>query len=394
MRCDCRGAAIAVIGWPVLAMALLASPEVAAQARPLQASAAEVIGAAHEFTSFGEAALGPRGLLAVTQPRDATVLLFDLARPARPVATLGRRGDGPGEFRTPGHLGWRGDTLWVSDRGRPRIEFFAAPRWSVSSRSVVPPALRGPGWRFVAPIGYLRDSTLLHFPSRFPGQGPFTPTTMPVLLTPPNGLVSDTIAILHPQDDLFCVTGDRSGGAAGSCSAQPIVSQDFVRVGRAGEWVLLLLQSGGPGAAVRPEVRVVRHDGTPVYRTPLELQPRRVANHQWDSIVTVWSKSFAQDVWTTPARAREGLSAVLRRPESYPVVDQALLGADGVAWIRASGEGGGKRRWQLIGPTGTPFGWVMLDADLRLLDASATEAIAVRMDRDGVPTLLRIQVGR
>lgn len=387
----CRSRAVAaVLGWPVLMMAMLVSSRASAQVRQLQPSAPQVIGAAHEFTSLREAALGPRGLLAVTQPRDAAVLLFDLARPDRPVATLGRRGDGPGEFRTPGDLGWHGDTLWVSDRGRARIEFYAAPRWSVSSRSVVPPALRGKGWRFVAPIGYLRDSTLLHVPNRFPGQGPFTPTTMPVLLTPPDGLVTDTIAILHPQDDLFCVTGDRSGGSAGSCSAQPIVSEDFVRVGRAGEWVLLLLQSG----MTAPVLRVVRHDGAEVYRTTLPFAPRRVTNRQWDSVVTVWSKAFAEDVWTTPARARAGLAAVLRRPEFHPVVDQALLGVDGVAWIRASGEGSGQRRWQLIGPTGTTLGWVMLDADLRLLDASATEAIAVRTDRDGVPTLLRIGIGR
>lgn len=373
---------------------MLASPEVTAQSRQFQASALQVIGAAHEFTSIGEAALGPRGLVAVTQPRDANVLLFDLARPDRPVATLGRRGDGPGEFRTPGHLGWRGDTLWVSDRGRARIEFYVAPRWSVSSMSVMPPTLRGRSWRFVAPVGYLGASTLLYLPSRFPGQAPFAPTAMPVLLTRPNGLVIDTIAILHAQDDLFCVTGDRSGGAAGSCSEQPIVSRNFVRIGRAGESVLLALQSGDPGTAVRPEVRVVRHDGTQVYRTPLELGSRRVSNREWDSIVTVWSKSFAQDVWTTPALARQGLSVVLRRPESYPAVDQALLGPDGVAWIGASAGRSGRRRWQLIGPAGTALGSIMLDANLRLLDASATEAMAVRTDRDGVPTLVRIEIGR
>lgn len=40
------------------------------------------------------------------------------------IGTIGREGDGPGEFRMPRTLGWSGDSLWIVDTSLSRISFF------------------------------------------------------------------------------------------------------------------------------------------------------------------------------------------------------------------------------------------------------------------------------
>ena len=74
------------------------------------------------LTRVGDLLPAPDGSLLVGQPEDRTVML--LSRDGDVVGRVGREGEGPGEFRWISALGWRGDSLWVSDiRGR-RITVF------------------------------------------------------------------------------------------------------------------------------------------------------------------------------------------------------------------------------------------------------------------------------
>src|SRR5690606_12745404 len=50
------------------------------------------------------------------------ISVFD--RAGRHLRNLGRSGGGPGEFRSLGALGWRGDTLWVMDPQGGRLHLY------------------------------------------------------------------------------------------------------------------------------------------------------------------------------------------------------------------------------------------------------------------------------
>ncbi len=71
---------------------------------------------------------GPRAVLAdsndifVLDPPIAGVHRFD--HMGKWLNTIGREGDGPGEFRHPTEIGWLSDTLWVSDPRLGRLSFF------------------------------------------------------------------------------------------------------------------------------------------------------------------------------------------------------------------------------------------------------------------------------
>jgi hypothetical protein len=67
--------------------------------------------------------MGGEGEIVVTQTLDAALVVFD-ARGER-QGSFGRRGSGPGEFQTIGFLGWRGDSIWVTDPRQRRMTFIA-----------------------------------------------------------------------------------------------------------------------------------------------------------------------------------------------------------------------------------------------------------------------------
>jgi hypothetical protein len=75
------------------------------------------------FTDIGGIAVDSEGLVYVLERRDRAVRVYDTS--AQLVRTIGRSGEGPGEFRSPLLLGLLGDTLWVNDVGLRRVTFFS-----------------------------------------------------------------------------------------------------------------------------------------------------------------------------------------------------------------------------------------------------------------------------
>lgn len=72
-----------------------------------------------EFGSVTSVAVGPEGHLWVADGRNARIQVFD--RDGVLVRSVGREGQGPGEFGAVNSLAWLGDTLLVLDFGNGRI---------------------------------------------------------------------------------------------------------------------------------------------------------------------------------------------------------------------------------------------------------------------------------
>ena len=81
-------------------------------------------GRREDFAVLNGGQLGPRGQLALTFRQDAQVRIYDAA--GRRVATVGKKGSGPGEFRFPHAQGWLGDTVWIIDHTLRRLTFVTA----------------------------------------------------------------------------------------------------------------------------------------------------------------------------------------------------------------------------------------------------------------------------
>jgi hypothetical protein len=93
---------------------------------------------AEDFSAFNRVVVNHAGRIAVPLRQDMHVRVFDST--GHQLATLGRRGSGPGEFQGIGALTWFGDTLLiVGDHQERRIHLFGTDGEFLQTR-ILPPA--------------------------------------------------------------------------------------------------------------------------------------------------------------------------------------------------------------------------------------------------------------
>lgn len=374
----------------------LPSSEVSAQGPRYKVGPEHEVGEQHDFTRVPHAVFGPDNRLAVSQPQDFSVLLFDLSKPGKPIAAFGRRGQGPGEFSEPGRMGWIDRTLWVADRGRPRVELFDLNGKSLASNLFDPPA-SSKLFRYVAPTAVLADSVFAYYPTIIgfaigPSKTAEDPV-FPVLLQRKKITKVDTIALPRLLGQRLVIRGDLRDGEVTAITSQPFSDRTFFRSGANGRAMLLVLQSGPEVPAGRALVRVISQNGKDTFRRVLDLRPRAISNQEWDSVVTTLATQY-KDAWSTPAKARTGLHEALLRPKFRPAVSAAILGQDGTVWLRLEQERSGKAQWVLLSSLGRDLGTVELPSSIRLMDATASRVVGVRTDSDGVDHVMWMNVDR
>lgn len=83
------------------------------------------------LTFFDGLEVGRDGRIYTLHPQESLIRIHEAN--GEPVGTIGGPGDGPGEFRSPRAMGWRGDSLWVLDFRTYRFSYFNAdgqfPTW-------------------------------------------------------------------------------------------------------------------------------------------------------------------------------------------------------------------------------------------------------------------------
>jgi hypothetical protein len=76
----------------------------------------------YSLSMVADLIVDPLGRIHVSEERPPEVRVYEPGGAF--VRTLGRRGEGPGEFLTAGGLGWLGDTLWAHDGANLRVTLF------------------------------------------------------------------------------------------------------------------------------------------------------------------------------------------------------------------------------------------------------------------------------
>ena len=95
------------------------------------------------LTEIGQVLVGPNRQLYLAQPMDRTIRIHDAD--GHFLKSIGRQGQGPGEFESILSIGFIGDTLYASDTRLGRVSFFDVDgRYLTSSRLVSLGFERGP----------------------------------------------------------------------------------------------------------------------------------------------------------------------------------------------------------------------------------------------------------
>src|SRR5262245_13246567 len=91
-------------------------------------------GAKEDLTMIGWVFVAPDGRIGITQPQENKAFLY--SEDGKRLATFGRTGSGPGEFRGLAIAGWVGDKIWISDGQLRRISIFTADGKHEATRSL------------------------------------------------------------------------------------------------------------------------------------------------------------------------------------------------------------------------------------------------------------------
>ena len=367
------------------ALAVLAHPALPAQAEPplrtllagFRLSAEE-----HNLSVIGSVAVGPGGILAINQGQDRQVRLFSVD--GKPVATIGRRGGGPGEFQSPRRPFWRGDTLWVGDATLNRLSAF--DRNGKFLLAIPLPAAFGPqmvapdGRRFVQPQFVTRnaDGTIGLVAHLLGGdRGKSRPW---LIVINPDGALKRIGAEL-PGDDCIRQVGGASEVVIPYCPRA--LNGDSPQLGITVSAVTIM----NGGQAARFQVTARRATGEVIYSRDYLVPVRRITAAE--------VAELREDDPKHP-RPPEVLAFIRRSPipDAHPPFVGVKVAPDGSAWFIRPHAIDGHYEYFGIDPTGTPIGRIRVQTESALVWANRDVAWVVERDGDGLETLVRYRIAQ
>lgn len=300
------------------------------------------------FEYLVSAVISPDGVVHALDWGSGTVWRF--GEGGEMIGTIGGRGQGPGEFQAPEHIGTLADTVWVSDRGQNRITRFSLPGFDVSTESptlpTLPPPLRArtPAYLLSSDLSVAQASVPDHLIAA--GQG----ADVPLLLMPRDGgfhreagsldLGGRTLAIVDP---------DRPWN--GLFVRNPLGGYDQW-AGRPGGGMVVWTETSVAGDAWRVALhQMTAADPAPALRTTLSVPRAPATDREKAPAVEALAQALLRRRESDPAIARERAEeAVDESMEYLPPFSQIVLAEDGAAWLRL---GRPRGAWVRVDTSGT-----------------------------------------
>lgn len=331
---------------------------------------------AENLSAISTLAVSPSGILAVYLKQDGVIRLFSPAGKA--VGSAGHTGEGPGEFRDLGAIGWIGDTLWASDRRLQRLtryaangKFLRAAQLPARIEQSVPgtAAVRYTGARLQAvyPDGSLMLQVMLFKP-------PLSDAPKDVMGDPrfavratPEGAVRTLLATDPPN--LCMIAGSEMiiSMPASSCPmtlrATPPNASRRVAV----------LQETSPNGTGSIRVVAVNDRGETLFehRRPVRLMP-------------VPSEAHDRQLKEVPSDMRELVAA---RSRFFPPAFEVQVAPNGTTWVGLYTPANTPREWLRFDPNGKPMPSIWLPASAKGLAIDRRGAWAITETEDGAQSI-------
>lgn len=312
--------------------------------------------------------VSPKGVMVASQQQDRNFRIF--APDGRPLGTVGRNGQGPGEFRRVEgtRAGWIGDTLWLTEAGQPRLTL-VGPDLKLVRMEPLPTELIGPRGETLteAPItkpfliGIAPDRSLLTM--SLWRDGAVLPKWLPVpadhsrffLRESRDGRMVQFLGAI-PNDVTACEFGDSKGRVVvpwcpRAAMTEPLDRNRFVVV------------TAGASNASNGSYRVVVIDagkGDSLLNREYRYRPVPIPSRTIDSARTALmsAKEIPPQLLQMYRKAKF--------PSHYPPFRNALMGRDGTIAIELYGVVKGMREWRFLDTRGNDLGVVAFPASVRL----------------------------
>lgn len=288
--------------------------------------------------------------------------------------TIGRRGQGPGEFRSPSGIGFAGDTLWVTEWGQiARVSLFDALGRALDVRRF--PTVRGSPFTAIALtrdqqfIGIYRDQL----------------TNSRILIRASQA--GDVVAIFDSIESTEnpMVRIEFAGSRANTPS--PVRSSPLMLTSAGGAYVAVVRRPV-PANRNQGEFRVSLFDGQGqvVYNRRHEFPPEVITGEIRNKIADDVQGQLAllHEMYRGPA-ARRVIMEALSLPGWQPGVRHALLTDDGGLWLLREFRADQLSRWEYLDRTGAIKFAAMLPENFQGLYATEDEICGSATGEMGEP---------
>jgi len=329
-------------------------------------------------------AVGPDQVY-VTLHQEAHVRVFD--HDGRFVRTIGRFGEGPGEFGYIGQPGVMGDTLWVSDgRGQGWMHYFTLDGTLLRGHPL--PGVDAPYISVVGGDQPIRGGGFLRATSTATARNPDI-LDFPIFRTDAEGVTVGALPGRSSMGGHLIVDYEARMGSL-VVPQQHVVFRPFnvnalYGFGPDGRYVIRVEhEPGGDG------VRVLRvgTDGDTLATSYVPLRRQRVPQQVRDSVYDVHLETLTRRL-DSPARARRELAA-LDIPTEYPAMRRTFVDRDHRVWIEPNGDP--EQPWLLLDAELQPLAHVRVPPRHDYLVAAGTTLWAIRLGDYDVPYIVRYRI--
>jgi hypothetical protein len=312
--------------------------------------------------------VGPGGEILAAQVRGASIAVF--AENGDYRRSIGRRGDGPGEFQILGRMGWSGDTLWVIDFGK--LHLFTRELEFV--RTIVHPSVPPPaGVQRLIPGPVLADGSVLAVPI-FPDSGRLSP----FLRISPTGVIQDTLFHLPQRNTIVHL---EVGGVRPANLLHPWIANPLWLPASDGRSVVIvkrpIARDGGRGTF---ELMRLNLAGDTLVKRAIAYQPIEIDDESRDRAYARLAVRAAQQTEATPARAEREIRQVIEPARHHAPVSELVVGRDSTIWLRREDLGRETASWDIFDFGGSLLARLTLPSDFRVLRAQRSRVWGVETD--------------
>jgi hypothetical protein len=322
----------------------------------------------------------------VAQPAERHVKVFSIE--GKRAGTIGRAGDGPGEFRSLAHIGWNGEDLYALDvaaRHGRRIHWFS-PDGMLRRTAVVPTVRFDSTTRTAQVIALLAGGGALLAPELTSMES--DEDSLPILLADSSGRVLRKVTTLRRRRSSLTFEG---AAMSVRSIADSIEDAPIVVVAPDGSWFAVVERGAAPSAEEHSYVVTrLTPTGTEQWRRVTDYVPQRLPPSLADRLVDHYVQLYTRGrPGVSQSAARAFVTDIMNPIEFHPPVRAARAGVDGTIWILEAEQTGDSNSWIVLDREGRHTRSVHVPGTSQVRVAGPTFLIATRLDSLDVPIIER-----
>ncbi len=325
----------------------------------------------------------------VLDARSPRVGVFD--RNGSWVGDIGRPGDGPGELRTPTHVGFYDASVWVGDPSGGRVEAYSMNgdhlqswRWRLPADSLAAP---------LVPIALLQDGSPIAGPASLSIgavlRGALTHRTYH--RASGAGELLDLLYTEQISTEDFVTAELPSGGFI--IGAHPLPRSPLVEPFPDGTGLMVVERDGTGHQQAGYRVIAILPDGTARIDMVVPYDPIPAAGWRERHLLQMQAETRERG-GTVPRGELDAMMEALSDRDHFPPVTDIVAGVDGSMWVRREETVDDAVAWDVFDRSGTLVAHLSTPKDVRLHSASLDEVWGVVTDSLDVPYVVGWEVTR